>query len=102
SIDRTSRSPLFPYTTLFRSARAVAITGGGDGDERDLVAVTAQHQGRELGLRQREPRTARPDANEHSPTSSPPFRADSARDGSARSEEHTSELQSRSDLVCRL
>src|SRR5260221_9936778 len=74
-IRRPPRSTLFPYTTLFRS------TGS-----RSRAAVLSS------------------DAHISSPPS--PVNATTVRDGSAsaseRSEEHTSELQSHSDLVCRL
>src|SRR2546428_7503463 len=74
-IRRPPRSTLFPYTTLFRSRR-----------------LAADHEGDHL---------ARPRAL------APPRRGDPAAplgpgDRRRRSEEHTSELQSRSDLVCRL
>src|SRR2546429_6949825 len=61
-IRRPPRSTLFPYTTLFRSARAMPPQGNRHqhGDDRGPL----QHEG--------------------------------------RSEEHTSELQSRLHLVCRL
>src|SRR3712207_7633053 len=85
-IRRPPRSTLFPYTTLFRSrdrGRADAylhVTG------RDI------EEEQELALRW-EAATARwcivGDANEY-------------RLGEERSEEHTSELQSRQYLVCRL
>src|SRR3712207_7651229 len=70
-IRRPPRSTLFPYTTLFRSARVSGARrlGGGLADARD-------HADLALGAL-RDPR-----------------------DG--RSEEHTSELQSRQYLVCRL
>src|SRR2546428_4503007 len=71
-IRRPPRSTLFPYTTLFRSA--VQIAG------REPAAV-------EQALPERFPSLVR--------------RRGCTRDGN-RSEEHTSELQSRSDLVCRL
>src|SRR3712207_8246743 len=79
-IRRPPRSTLFPYTTLFRSD---AERGGQVGREEDrarvvedlhLVVGQAAHEGREHPQ--------------------PPH------DG--RSEEHTSELQSRQYLVCRL
>src|SRR6202012_6249339 len=60
-IRRPPRSTLFPYTTLFRSARSGASSGASSGAGR------------------RGPEPCWP-----------------------RSEEHTSELQSHSDLVCRL
>src|SRR5687768_18279116 len=74
-IRRPPRSTLFPYTTLFRSARS-----------RDAASRCAS----------RPPRRWR-----GTPTRS--HRGSCARDGSSmRSEEHTSELQSRLHLVCRL
>src|SRR2546421_2403518 len=72
-IRRPPRSTLFPYTTLFRSRRAP-----GPGWRRVRGALGPC--GRVLG--RREPAPGRGDRG--------------------RSEEHTSELQSRSDLVCRL
>src|SRR5437870_6931531 len=69
------RSPLFPYTTLFRSgeahpARALSVQHV----RIDFRAKMLQH-----GLNRRRRNLAK-----------------------ARSEEHTSELQSRGHLVCRL
>src|SRR5690349_23845351 len=77
-IRRPPRSPLFPYTTLFRSPAAAVDCRLGP----VLDAVRTHRSG--AGA-------VRADAR----------RAISARDAS-RSEEHTSELQSRRDLVCRL
>src|SRR3712207_6872370 len=76
-IRRPPRSTLFPYTTLFRSAGGdFQIRDGGPAiGEAGDVTRTAERSGEELDL----------------PES----------DG-ARSEEHTSELQSRQYLVCRL
>src|SRR2546422_3473358 len=79
-IRRPPRSTLFPYTTLFRSPVA--------GD--DLV-VAALLLGVEEIAADRERRPARPDR--------PAPQLDRWR---PRSEEHTSELQSRLHLVCRL
>src|SRR2546427_2335828 len=78
-IRRPPRSTLFPYTTLFRSRprrhwRAERLRGDGRGDR---AVARAPHRLR--GARQHEPLDAR-----------------------RRSEEHTSELQSQSNLVCRL
>src|SRR3989442_10926841 len=72
-IRRPPRSTLFPYTTLFRSRC------DRDGGERDHL--------RPLGLQQ---------VREHAR-----LRARAGHDDT-RSEEHTSELQSRPHLVCRL
>src|SRR5690554_7744941 len=75
-IRRPPRSTLFPYTTLFRS-------GAGRGQDRK------QH-----------PRSR---AAEHLPRACAAARhRRSPHDLERRSEEHTSELQSRPHLVCRL
>src|SRR5690349_22688371 len=77
-IRRPPRSTLFPYTTLFRSYLP--------GDPRGRSQVRRHQRG------------AAPD---HDPHADRP--AGAARyGGQERSEEHTSELQSRRDLVCRL
>src|SRR2546421_2745918 len=81
-IRRPPRSTLFPYTTLFRSREAPLV----------LVDRVPQRSRRGKLLQPRQPL------------------AESLTDDvlevlvqrEARSEEHTSELQSRSDLVCRL
>src|SRR3712207_6994286 len=76
-IRRPPRSTLFPYTTLFRSSH------------------------RALGL----PAPSVPPRCPESPTPSRRFPSrspGSARPPPSRSEEHTSELQSRQYLVCRL
>src|SRR3712207_8129877 len=77
-IRRPPRSTLFPYTTLFRSAYR----------GRDRRGNSGQHDRGEEGR----PRTA-------CPQQAVVGRVDA--EGS-RSEEHTSELQSRQYLVCRL
>src|SRR2546430_11042352 len=75
-IRRPPRSTLFPYTTLFRSAcgRRPAVA-----TDRGLPGSCAASAG---GLQR------------HPLPRGPPHRP--------RSEEHTSELQSQSNLVCRL
>src|SRR3712207_9005680 len=82
-IRRPPRSTLFPYTTLFRSVRQPQLLG----DERPTrhvhVLVVVQ-----LLLHVRGEQEQEDEANE-SPAPQ-------------RSEEHTSELQSRQYLVCRL
>src|SRR2546430_2899051 len=72
-IRRPPRSTLFPYTTLFRSGRG------------HRLGVTAEL----LDLLRRP--AALPQPDQPQPGEAP-----------ARSEEHTSELQSQSNLVCRL
>src|SRR2546421_2538131 len=83
-IRRPPRSTLFPYTTLFRSEarlEAAARLERGNGNGRHL----RPHQGR---------------TRFHMTRVLPVLMAALA--AACRSEEHTSELQSRSDLVCRL
>src|SRR3712207_8896535 len=84
-IRRPPRSTLFPYTTLFRS-RSPPPSRHRGGAARRSPSSTAG----------RRPRPAPPGAGSSSPACScrPP--------GSRRSEEHTSELQSPPNLVCRL
>src|SRR5947209_10880656 len=73
-IRRPPRSTLFPYTTLFRSPAALGARGERRGAPANLRARLGG--GRNRGR--------------------------AARDSALRSEEHTSELQSRQYLVCRL
>src|SRR3712207_7238793 len=91
-IRRPPRSTLFPYTTLFRSGLRLArgelearvLEGGDGGAERlALLDVLDRHADRGLGGGHRGDRHAEALLGE-------------------RSEEHTSELQSRQYLVCRL
>src|SRR5436309_15190834 len=79
-IRRPPTSTLFPYTTLFRSARG-SIARGHPRPRRGRAGRRRLFQ---LGRRG--------------------FRRDRCEVGTlnARSEEHTSELQSRENLVCRL
>src|SRR3712207_7744880 len=84
-IRRPPRSTLFPYTTLFRSVRPRAPRVDVDHGERQREQGVAE-AGR--GVRAHAPaeRGDDPGGDEAEP----------------RSEEHTSELQSRQYLVCRL
>src|SRR5438874_8813610 len=79
------RSTLFPYTTLFRSS------GGPGGRSRVSPRRVRSPQARRV---RRRPEARKPQLRPHLPA-----RSDAPR---GRSEEHTSELQSRRDLVCRL
>src|SRR3712207_7210751 len=87
-IRRPPRSTLFPYTTLFRSLAGVGVRSGVLG-RMVLVALEDVHalDLRQVGL-------AGHARGEHE-------LARTQRDR-LRSEEHTSELQSRQYLVCRL
>src|SRR5690349_24055947 len=78
-IRRPPRSTLFPYTTLFRSGEAAQQGGGGRRGhilKHEALLTLRQEQRPGSGL----------------------WRILAGK----RSEEHTSELQSRRDLVCRL
>src|SRR5690349_24190664 len=80
-IRRPPRSTLFPYTTLFRSVQEVLRLGGVEQRLRVLHLVRDREERVVLEVLAHVRRV----------------------DGDAdRSEEHTSELQSRRDLVCRL
>src|SRR3712207_7369170 len=81
-IRRPPRSTLFPYTTLFRSR------------PRDAHPHLHRHG-------PRRPRGGQRPAGGGRKVSPAGLRPE-ARGGTARSEEHTSELQSRQYLVCRL
>src|SRR2546427_2115255 len=88
-IRRPPRSTLFPYTTLFRS-----VVRHVDGGDRQLALQARQlcaHLDPELGVEVRQRLVEEQEGRLHD---------DGSRDG--RSEEHTSELQSQSNLVCRL
>src|SRR3712207_8663751 len=83
-IRRPPRSTLFPYTTLFRSTKAMS-----NARRRSSRATAAALPGvQRSGM--------------VSTTSRCGFPSTIGRDHAPRSEEHTSELQSRQYLVCRL
>src|SRR5437773_2811599 len=93
-LHRAPRSPLFPYTTLFRSSN------DGSGGAQADVAVNCG----EVSM------TKIPDATSVSAGDQAGFTVSLTNTGTGgdaggvgdRSEEHTSELQSHHDLVCRL
>src|SRR5687768_18056265 len=85
-IRRPPRSTLFPYTTLFRSGSGPGLAEAAVG-QLQQAAVTVVEDGRGEAL-------ALPDQQPEGKGHRGP------RD--QRSEEHTSELQSRLHLVCRL
>src|SRR2546422_4900865 len=84
-IRRPPRSTLFPYTTLFRS-----------------FAETKEQLGGILLLEARDLNHAIQLMSQHPGVRGGPFEIRPAADLKDRSEEHTSELQSRLHLVCRL
>src|SRR3712207_8659896 len=88
-IRRPPRSTLFPYTTLFRS-RMVHLRGQADHAMTDVYPAGAAGDEREERL-----------GNAHVGVLGEARVLDRP-DDVERSEEHTSELQSRQYLVCRL
>src|SRR2546430_5320542 len=86
-IRRPPRSTLFPYTTLFRSHREERQhherRRDAKEEETEPRAPRVAHHDREQGQREQLDRCSQPHLDR-------------------RSEEHTSELQSQSNLVCRL
>src|SRR3712207_7752826 len=86
-IRRPPRSTLFPYTTLFRSRTPLGGCGA------TVPAVSTWADVRRLAL-------ALPEVEERTAHGGPEWRGRGR--GFVRSEEHTSELQSRQYLVYRL
>src|SRR3712207_8611091 len=88
-IRRPPRSTLFPYTTLFRSS----VNHISSRPSTTFTGLSA--------LRARAAAIASVLTNVFAPNA-PPIRGEIILTLSSRSEEHTSELQSRQYLVCRL
>src|SRR2546429_6274571 len=92
-IRRPPRSTLFPYTTLFRSLSA-DVPSAVNPRDYDLVVLGMQEpQYKSPGVRELLDAVAKAKVPCMSIMNMPPL---------PRSEEHTSELQSRLHLVCRL
>src|SRR5690349_24240596 len=88
-LRRPPRSTLFPYTTLFRSVAAIAFLRAQPYiDSKNVSVAGCSFGGIESILTAEKPLGLRA--------------AVSFAGAAMRSEEHTSELQSRRDLVCRL
>src|SRR5690606_41853723 len=85
-VRRPPRSTLFPYTTLFRSTAS-------------YCSRWAPPEGATPG---RQPTASSAAGTASASGSSPMSLLAAARNATTRSEEHTSELQSRENLVCRL
>src|SRR5947207_6985529 len=83
---RPPRSTLFPYTTLFRSASASGLSNA----VSSVFSVARQDQTIAFG------------ALANKTYGDATFTVSATASSGLRSEEHTSELQSHSDLVCRL
>src|SRR5699024_12142091 len=90
-IARPPASPLFPYTTLFRSSSNSPTTGVVPNECTTPARIYCSTSSRSRILDR--PGRRRQRAARHHCRTTPTSR---------RSEEHTSELQSRFDLVCRL
>src|SRR3712207_9026096 len=89
-IRRPPRSTLFPYTTLFRSV--LGNDTDADGDTLSVTSVSAPTSGGVV-------------VNANGTVTYTPATSSVGMDSftyTVRSEEHTSELQSRQYLVCRL
>src|SRR5260370_35971130 len=101
-IRRPPRSTLFPYTTLFRSVLDIGIGGPQPSQADELKINGAAKLNGTLELSS---------LNNFHPSTGDTYEILSAADGwklfkelssNVRSEEHTSELQSHLNLVCRL
>src|SRR3712207_9421352 len=101
-IRRPPRSTLFPYTTLFRSRRRPggedALADGGGAEAHSSSATTSPGSSGSSGS-SAGTSSAGSSAGSSGTTSNV---YSSTSPGVSRSEEHTSELQSRQYLVCRL
>src|SRR2546422_5300214 len=97
-IRRPPRSTLFPYTTLFRSSQEASENTSSSGPTSRGILGTPEYMAPEqmqpgFKLDARADIYALASIAYHMLSGRPPF---------SRSEEHTSELQSRLHLVCRL
>src|SRR2546422_4105448 len=81
-IRRPPRSTLFPYTTLFRSGRSILTVGDAESFAKQggMIRFITEKNKVRFGINEAAAKAAK----------------------LTRSEEHTSELQSRLHLVCRL
>src|SRR5206468_10899417 len=97
----TATPPYETYTLSLHDALPICVAadaaGGGDGRDTCLAARRDRHD--RGALRPAAERRARPSTPDRAAGLARRARAEVP---PARSEEHTSELQSRSDLVCRL
>src|SRR5947208_12808233 len=99
-MPRPPRSPLFPYTTLFRSRGERGI-GALMGEREHFIPVGRAAFLAGLPLLQHGA-DLRDVPTQHLVATRPDFVDERQLRGDVRSEEHTSELQSPDHLVCRL
>src|SRR5687768_18348322 len=93
-----SRSPPFPYTTLFRSHHSAV----GNVIGTDAAGVSDVERARVIDLRLRRQDFGVGAAFDRPPRRARVIAAEQVLRSGVRPEEHTSELQSRLHLVCRL
>src|SRR5206468_12509997 len=99
---RPPTSTLFPYTTLFRSASTALTSMPRVHRPASTVRSRARSRGHKVQMYFRQPGYRIQHMVLGEPPRSPTATARPRGGSPRRSEEHTSELQSRSDLVCRL
>src|SRR3712207_8784625 len=92
-IRRPPRSTLFPYTTLFRSVRR---------NDRSVGSSSSHGYRKTTRIRQFSPSSPSRSFDTATPSSRVSCGPGENVSDTRRSEEHTSELQSRQYLVCRL
>src|SRR5205823_8899408 len=91
---------LFPYTTLFRSRKGIAVAAAPVCFEREMQTLTKDRV--IAALRESLPKGSQMELIDFSQVRIPKGKLEFPRGGLTRSEEHTSELQSLAYLVCRL
>src|SRR5688572_32089176 len=96
-MQRPPRSPLFPYTTLFRSQAPQRAT-----KPDNPLPFSQGNSAERTDTAQSVPERARGAETPVKPDEQPPQPQPEEKLARVRSEEHTSELQSQSNLVCRL
>src|SRR5690606_41719112 len=99
TVSRDTPATLFPYPTLFRSlGRLLRRLPGGE----PLMPALDTDRVHVLGVRHHGPGSARAVRAELERLRPDAVLIEGPPEADARSEEHTSELQSRENLVCRL
>src|SRR5690242_21184290 len=98
-IAQAPSSTLFPYTTLFRSRAQLARTEQEQAKLADQLAALGDGSEQE---RARDEAEAKAKAAAQALASCEARRAEAEQGRATRSEEHTSELQSHVNIVCRL